>query len=173
MADFNADHKKEMGAYFSEGVHKVKITDITAGDTDSGKEYFEFKVEGENGEEGSARMWWSTDKAIGYSFNTVKGIFVHNTVEKNRDQVREMLDKCKNTEELFEVCHKSLIGKECWYSTYKSDRTYVNGAGETKHSYDTNVYGYEPKPQAKSDNILNDIANGTPVDTNSDEIPFE
>lgn len=170
---FTDENKQEMGAFFSEGIHKVKISAIVAGETDQGKEYFEFTVAGDNGEEGSARIWWTTDNATKYSFNVIKNIFVHNTVEKNRDQIKAKVDAVKTTDELLDLC-QALVGKEAWYQVTKSDRTYVNNAGETKNSYDRNITGYEPKPAKKTAAQLEDelkAEGGKPVDVN--EIPFD
>ena len=167
MANFNDDTKKELNQYFGEGVHKVKILAVDQGKTDDGKEYFEFKLEGENGEDGNARIYW-TEKAQQFSFNTVRGIFVHNTIEKNKDAIRKEVDATTNTDELFKLC-QALKGKEAWYVVQKTDRTYTNSDGETKFSYNRNLYGYEYviKKTAAQD-IMGD---GTPVDAS--EVPFE
>lgn len=150
MADFTDEHKKEMvpGNYFAEGIHKVKIVDVVFGKTDADKEYAEFEVIGEEGEEGKARIWFTTDAAKGYSFNTVRSIFVHNTKdESKKDKTRAMVDAVTNTTELAKLC-EALKGKECWYAVYKSERTYVGKDGQSRNSFDRNVYGYEPKPKA-------------------------
>lgn len=146
---FNASHKEEKShnmEYFREGIHKVTITAVIGGTTDNGKEYIEFLVVGDEGQEGDARLWFTTDKAIGYTFNIVRGIFVHNTKEANRDAIRKKVDAVENSDELIELCQILVDMKvEAWYEVVKSDRTYVNASGETKNSYDRNIYGYEPK----------------------------
>lgn len=150
MADFNDEHKQEQGQYFGEGIHKVTIVAVDGGTNDNGKEYIEFTVEGENGEEGNARMWFTSDKAIRFTFNSIRNIFVHNALKGKEEAAREMVNKVKNSEELIDLCNKALIGKEAWYVVEKSDYTYTNAAGEEKQGYNRNLYGYEPKPKAKT-----------------------
>ena len=150
MADFNDDHKSETGNFFQEGVHKVKIAGVTGGETPEGKEFIEFTVAGENGEEGNARMWFTTDKAIKFTFNTIRGIFTHNALEGKKEAAKDMVNKVKNSDELVELCNKVLTGKEAWYQVEKTDRTYPAADGSLKNSYNRNIYGYEPKPKAGS-----------------------
>lgn len=146
MVKFTEDHKKEQASnYFGEGIHKVKIGAIDFGATDDGKEYVEFTVVDDDEREGTARMWFTTEKAINYTFNIIRGIFVHNAPADKKDAIRAKIDKVKDTKELEKIC-EMLAGKECWYAVYKSDRTYKSN-GDIKHSYDKNVYGYEPKPR--------------------------
>lgn len=172
MVKFGEDTKKQLGNYFGEGTHKVTITKIEQGKTQDEKEYFEFTVEGENGEEGTARVFW-TEKAQQYSFNSIRDIFVHNTPEKNREAVRAAVDNTTDTDELFKLCQQTLIGKEAWYVVQKTDRTYTNAAGELKYSYNRNLYGYEyhPKPAQKtSEELINELTGGEQTDINA--IPF-
>lgn len=152
MVKFNEDHKKEMtqGDFIPEGVHKVKILLVEAGKTDAGKDYVEFTVNDDDGREGKARMWFTTDAAINYTFNMIRTIFVHNAPEGKKDAIREQIDKIDDSDVLIEACQQ-LIGKEAWFTVYKSDRTYQDAEGNTKHSYDKNIYGYEPKPKTVSD----------------------
>jgi len=167
--NFNDDTKKPIGQYFGEGVHKVKIQGVVADTSpNSGSEYFEFGLLGENGEEGNARVYW-TEKSQPYSFNTIRDIFVHNTKEENKDKVRDMVNATSNTDELLKLCQDSLEGKEAWLKVEKSGTTYVNGAGETKESYNRNIYGYEPRMTKKSDDEILEEMN-QPIDTS--EIPF-
>lgn len=147
MADFNDEHKAERGKYFEEGVHKVEIIGVEGGTNDNGKEYIEFKVGGADGEEGTARMWFTTDKAIGFTFDTIRTIFVHNAKEGKKEEAREMVNKVKNSDELVKLCATALNGKEAWYVVERSDYTYTNAAGEQKQGYNRNLYGYEPKPR--------------------------
>lgn len=150
MADFNDDHKVESGNYFGEGIHKVKIVAVSTDTNDNGKEYIEFAVEGENGEEGNARMWFTTDKAIKFTFNTIRGIFVHNALKGKEEAARDMVNKVKNSDELAELCNKVLVGKEAFYQVEQSDYTYTNQAGEEKQGFNRNLFGYEPKPKTKT-----------------------
>ena len=170
--NFTKETKEEFGKYFEEGIHKVTIKSVTGDTNPSGKEYFEFNVVGENGEEGSARLWW-TEKAMQRSFNTIRTLFVHNTVEANRDKVRAAIDATNNTDELLKLASAGLKGKEAWYQVEKTDQTYVNGNGEVRYSYNRNIYGYEPKPRKMTaEELIADFKTGdnTPVDPN--EIPF-
>ena len=153
--DFNAEHKEERGMYFPEGIHKVHIVDVGSGTNDNGKEYIEFTVEGENGEEGSARMWFTTDKAISFTFSSIRNMFVHNAKKDKEAEAREMVNAVANSTELVALCKKVLVGKEAWYVVEKSDYTYTNAAGEEKQGYNRNILGYEPKPKVQTiDDIL-------------------
>lgn len=146
--EFSEETKAE-DKYFSEGIHKVTIESIDHDETDQGKEFFEFTVKGENGEKASARIWFTTDKAAKYSFDIVRTLLVHNAKsDVLKEKVRNNVNSCKNTNELAELA-LSLEGGEAWYTLYKSDRTYEYN-GEIKHSYDKNIYGYEPNPREKT-----------------------
>lgn len=151
MAKITDEHKKEMmqGEFIPEGIHQVKIMLVEGGKTQAGKDYVEFTVVDSEEREGKARMWFTTDNAIGYTFNIIRGIFVHNAPANSKDKVRETIDAIDDTDKLVEACQQ-LIGKEAWLQVKKSDRTYQNEAGETKHSYDKNIYGYEPVPKSVS-----------------------
>lgn len=170
MADFTNEHKAEQGQYFSEGIHKVTILEAIGGTNDNGKEYIEFIVGGENGEEGSARMWFTSDKAIAFTFNSIRNIFVHNAVKGKEDAAKEMVNKVTNSDELVDLCNKVLIGKEAWYVVEMSDYTYTNQAGEVKHGYNRNLFGYEPKPK-QSGNAAVDATFGGGTVLSSDEVP--
>ena len=159
MADFTDEHKTESGNFFPEGIHKVAIVAVTGGVNENEKEFIEFTVEGTNGEEGNARMWFTTDKAIKFTFNTIRGIFVHNALEAKKDEAREMVNKVKNSEELVALCAKVLIGKEAFYQVEQSDYTYTNAAGEMKQGYNRNLYGYEPTPRKKT--ALEELTTGS------------
>lgn len=170
MVDFNDNHKAEQGVYFPEGIHKVKILDVTTDTNQNGKEYIEFIVGGENGEEGSAKMWFTSDKAITFTFNSIRNIFVHNALKGKEDAAREMVNKVKNSAELVELCKKALIGKEAWYQVEKSDYTYTTEAGELKHGYNKNIFGYEPKPKQSGVKNVDDAFGGGEL-INLSEIP--
>lgn len=170
VADFNDEHKQEQGNYFGEGIHKVKIMTVIGGTTDAGKEFIEFTVVGDNDEEGSARVWFTTDKAIRYSFNTIRGIFVHNAMKGKEEAAREMVNAVKDTDELVELCNKVLIGKEAYYTVEKSDYKYTNAAGEEKQGYNRNISGYEPKPkptqQSGNEAVDSTFGGGEVMDSN-------
>lgn len=178
MAQLNDEHKKERStSFFEEGVHKVQIEDVTFGVTDKEKEYAEISVINPEDPEmkASARVWFTTDAAIGYSFNVIKQIFVHNTPEAKRDQIREKIDAVTDTTELAKLC-EALKGKECWYSTYKNlERPYTKADGSVGYSYDRNIYGYEPKakPVSAESKIIEQMGGGEITKDNADEVfPF-
>lgn len=164
MVDFNTEHKEEMGAYFSEGIHEVVITAVSEGVNDNGKPYIEFAIEGKNGEQGNARLWFSSDKAIRYSFNNIRNIFVHNATKK--DAARDMVNKVTTSTELVALCNKALIGKEAFYRVEKSDYRYTNAAGEEKQGYNRDLLGYKPEP--KKDEPKADLLDGA---TSVEEVP--
>lgn len=172
MADFNDTHKQEQGEYFPEGIHKVTILGVEGGTNDNGKEYIEFVVGGENGQEGSARMWFTTDKAIAFTFNSIRNIFVHNALKGKEEAAKEMVNAVKNSDELVALCNKVLIGKEAWYTVEQSDYTYTNSAGEQKQGYNRNITGYEPKPKQSGVKAVDDTFGGGTV-LSDEEVPSD
>lgn len=172
MADFNDTHKQEQGSYFPEGIHKVTILGIEGGTNENGKEFIEFIVGGENGEEGSARVWLTSDKAIGFAFNTIRNIFVHNAIKGKEEAAKEKVNAVKNSEELIALCNQALIGKEAWYTVEQSDYTYTNQAGELKHGYNRNITGYEPKPKQSGIKAVDDTFGGG-TELSAEEVPSD
>ena len=134
--------------YFGYGVHSVKISEVTLGGTGEGeKEFIEITVVDPDDLEitDSARVWFTSDKAINYSFNTLRQIFVHCAPEAKKDEARVMFDQIGDTTTLQQIMEKC-VGRQCWFTKYPSpDRTYTNQQGETKPSVDKNIMGYEPK----------------------------
>ena len=63
---------------------------------------------------------------------------------------------------------EKLDGYEAWFTVYQSDRTYTNAQGETRHSYDRNIYGYEPKLKKTT---IEDLM-GPVEKVSTDDIPF-
>lgn len=172
MADFNDTHKAEQGEYFSEGIHKVTILGVEGGTNANGKEFIKFIVGGENGEEGEASMWFTSDKAIAYTFNSIRNIFVHNALKGKEEAAKEMVNAVKNSEELVALCNKVLIGKEAWYTVEQSDYTYSNSAGEQKQGYNRNITGYEPKPKQSGVKAVDDTFGGGTV-LSDEEVPSD
>jgi hypothetical protein len=150
MVKFSDDHKKEINNdYFEIGIHKVQIMLVVFSKTDDGREYVEFTVTDPETQtkEGKARLWFTTDKAIGYTFNAIRGIFVHNSPEDKKEAIRKKVDAVKDTDELDKLC-QLLVGKEAWYEISEDDiRTYQNEKGETKSSLNKNITGYKPTPR--------------------------
>ena len=99
---------------------------------------------------------------------TLQGIAVHNAKDDaQKDKIRQFFVGDFNDEKVQKVLDK-LTGYEAWLTVYQSDRTYTNAQGETRHSYDHNIYGYEPKPKKTTiEDIMGPV---TAVDT--DDIPF-
>lgn len=154
MVKFNDSHKEEMGGeYFDLGVHKVKIGLVEFGTTDDKREYVEFTVvddlEAENPKEAKARLWFTTDKAIKYTFNIIRGIFVHNTPEAKKQAIREKVDAVKDTDELEKLC-QLLVGKEAWLEVSEDPTRTYEKDGEQKPSINRNITGYEPTPRKVS-----------------------
>lgn len=150
MVKFTDEDKEEFNnTYFEQGVHKVKIGKIEFDKTQDNREFAEFTLIGEGGEEDSVRVWFHTPGARKYSFNTIRSIFVHNAPKAKKDEVRKKFDALPDTEELDKACQKMIVGQECWFSVYEDpNRTYtVEATGEIKNSYKKNIYGFEPDPQ--------------------------
>lgn len=150
MADFNAEHKEEMGgSYFPVGIHKVQIMLFDFGVTEKDQEYVEITVVDPEDDERTAktRLWFTTDGAIKYTFNVIRTIFVHNAPEKSKDAMRKKVDELKNTKELEKACDK-LIGKEAWLQVWEDpERTYIDNSGKERPSINRDITGYEPKPR--------------------------
>lgn len=149
LSDENKQVSENRGNWFPFGVHKVQLMMFENGGTGDGeKEYIEVSFcDPEDGDKtDTARVWFTTDAAANYSFNTLRQIAVHNASEKNKDKARDAVDAVKDTTELCELLNEQLIGKEAWFTKYYDpSRTYVNQAGETKKSVNKNILGYEPK----------------------------
>lgn len=143
------------------GVHKVKIGAIEHGLTENDKEYVEFTVLGENEEEDTARVWFTSQKAANYSFNICRSIYVHNAPKDKKDAARDQFDALEDAEAMVKLMNEKLIGGECWFTKYPSpDRTYQAADGSIRKSIDKNVYGYEPR-------LREDLL---PVDEQKDEL---
>lgn len=132
------------GNWFGFGVHEVKIGTVTEGTTDSGTDYIEFEVFGENDEEDTARVWL-TEKSEKYSFRTLKDIYVHCAPEAKKEAARKSFDAAEDSTAVVELL-QNCIGKQIWFTKYPDPtRTYLNANGETKQSINKNIYGYQPK----------------------------
>lgn len=157
--------------YFSEGIHEVAIVKAERG-KHNGKEYVEFKLEGENGETDTARLWFTTDKSAKYALSIMAGVAVHNKdSEAEKEGVRSAFKKITDTDQVDNKFLAKFEGMVAFFQVAKSDtRTYTDASGETKPSYDKNIYGYRPKE--KVDHIAEAKAEMLkPIDPN--EIPFE
>lgn len=155
MVKFNDTHKEEMGGeYFDFGIHKVKIMLVEFGETEDKepREFVDFTVTDETEtKEAKARLWFTTDKAIKYTFNIIRGIFVHNSAEDKKQKIREKVDAVKDTKELNELC-QLLVGKDAWLEVSEDpNRTYQDEkTGEQRPSINRNITGYEPTPKKVS-----------------------
>lgn len=160
----------EQSKYFDEGVHRVKIAGAYFDKMDDGREFVEIGVEGSEGETAEVRMWLHSEKAFKFTMRTLQAIAVHNAKgDTQKDKVRQFFVGDFDDDKMIK-----LLGKfddyEAWFTVYQSDRTYTNAQGETKHSYDRNIYGYEPKP--KKPTVEDILPGSTKVELNDDEIPF-
>lgn len=153
MVKFNDEHKVEGGQYFELGVHKVKIMLVEFAKTEDKepREYVEFTVvHPENDElEAKARLWFTTDKAIKYTFGIIRGIFTHNAPEDKKQAIREKVDAVKDTDELDKLC-QLLVGKECWLEVAEDPTRTYEKDGEVKPSINRNITGYVPTPRKVS-----------------------
>jgi hypothetical protein len=154
---FSDEHKADnapSGNYFEEGVHKVKIMLVDFGVTDKKQEYVEFTVTDDEEREAKARMWFTTDKAVNYTFSIIRGIFVHNAPKDKKDTVRGEIDSLPDTDALEKAC-QMLIGKECWLKV-EQNGTYTKSDGTEGKNFNRNIYGYEPPaPDPQNVSIAN------------------
>lgn len=151
MVKFNDSHKEEQGGeYFELGVHEVVILEVNFDKTQDDKEYVDFTVTDETQtKQGTARLWFTTDGAIKYTFNIIRGIFVHNAPDDTKDAIRKKVDGVKDTDELAKLC-QLLVGKTAWYEVSEdATRTYMKD-GVTKPSLNKNITGYKPTPKKVS-----------------------
>lgn len=171
MTTIKDEDKEEIGLYFKEGIHKVIVTGVVHQDMGD-KEYLEVGIKGEGGETGEVRMYL-TEKALKYTINTIRAIFVHNVSEADKQAARDAVNACKTTEEFAKLC-ETLDGKECWYSKSKTGTQYTNAQGELKDSYSNNLFGYEPKPsrQEQVAQKVKDFMGGEVTKDNLEEFPF-
>lgn len=175
----NKQVKEFTNNFFPYGVHKVQIGDIENGGTGDGeKEYIEITVvDPSDGEiTDTARVWFTTDKAANYSFNTLRAIYVHNAPEDKKEQAGKDFDELVDTTEMVALMADKLVGGECWFAKYQSpDRTYVASDGTTKKSIDKNIYGYAPKERpelmpkdTEKDQLNQTLPGSTPVQPDAD-----
>lgn len=163
--DENKAVKEFNNDYFSFGIHEVQMQLFTVETNDNGNEYLEVGVVGKDSEEDSVRLYL-TEKAANYTFNTMRQIFVHIAPEDKREEAGKLIDAVKDSDELIKLLNDKALGGKCWYTKYYDPKTtYVNKAGETKRSVNTNIYGYEPKPRPE---LMPDTGapsvGGTPLD---------
>lgn len=184
FTDENKEVKEFKDNYFSYGVHKVKIAFLEADQTDDGKEFIEVTVMDPEDEEltDTARVWFTTDKAINYSFNVLRGIYTHNAPEDKKAEAGATFDAVTDLKELEKIMQK-VVGGECWFTKYQDPtRTYPAADGSIRKSVNKNVMGYEPKlredllpkeegsDQITKDNV-NGIFGGAEPFTEKDQIP--
>lgn len=160
------------GKWFNEGVYPVVIAEAKRGKTDSGKEYIQIDVLGEEDQEGNARLWFTTDKASKYALSILAGIAVHNKEsEVEKEKVRTTFKKITDTDSVDDKFLTRYKGMDAWVLVYED----TNGQQKPGGGYykRTDIYGYEPKPkQQTAEQLVADFkTNGEAVDT--DEIPFE
>ncbi len=154
MIEFTDEHKKEYegGKYFDFGVHTVTIMKVEFGLTEKdGKEYVEITVQddpkADEPRETEVRLWFTNDKSIRYSLNTIKGIFSHNTPKEKREAVKKEVNKVSDTEELDKLMQK-LVGKEAFIEVSEDEvRTFEDKDGNVRPSINRNIYGYKPEPK--------------------------
>jgi hypothetical protein len=163
--------------YFDYGVHKVLVGDVTLGGTAEGeKEYIEVEVidPGDLDITDKVRVWFTTDKAINYSFNLLRQIFVHCAPEDKKDDAKIMFDQIGDTDTLKQIMEKCK-GRQIWFTKYPDpSRPYTNPAGETKPGISKNIMGYEPKLKPEllpKDGKVNLDALG--IGTEVKDVPFE
>ena len=149
--------------YFAEGEHEVLIEKAERGTTDAGKEYVEFSVLGHADERDTARLWFTTDASAKYAMSIMAGIAVHNKqTEAEKASVRTAWKSITDTDKIDAKYLANFKDKDAFFTVHQSERTYTTPSGETRHSYDKNIYGYMPKPKATT--VQQDILAAMPAD---------
>lgn len=131
--------------FFREGVHEVIITSAEFFETDDKKIYLELGIMGSSDEQDTVRLYF-TEGAKKISLDTIRKILVHNASDdETKDKIREAYKKITNLAQLNPFALR-LVDKQAWLKVEKSDKTYTSKeTGEIKHSYNRNIYGFEPK----------------------------
>jgi len=179
--DFNDSHKQEINTRLPFGVSKVEIIGFNVDKTPSGSEFIEVGFVTEEGAEDKARLYF-TDKAAKFSFNTCRGILLHNTPETQKEKAKSIIDAVPNHEKLAELMTQKLIGKEAWATKYLDpNRTYEKD-GQTYQSVNVNIFAYEPKlneslmPKGKPGESVAQAASavfGTEEPAKEGDVPFK
>lgn len=160
--------ERTQSKYFAEGLHEVLIVSAERGTTDAGKDYVEFTVLGHDDEEGTARLWFSTEAGSKYALSIMSGIAVHNKqTDAEKEGVRTAFKAIDDTDKVDAKFLAKFKDMDAFYLVQQSDRTYTNAQGETKHSYDHNIAGYPMQPKKTT---VESLLGGTPVST--DDVPF-
>lgn len=177
-ATLSEEDTKAVGGFLNEGVHDVTVKSAKFDKNPNGKVFVEVEVADDSDRKGSAKLWFEGG-ATPYSLNTIRTIFVHNAETKeDKDKLREFFKAPKSLHVISEVLPK-LTGKQCWYSSQKTEETYEANDGSTKHRYENNVWAFEPtlKPRneesqetSHQDNLPDDRDVDEPIDLS--EIPF-
>lgn len=156
--------------FFREGVHEVIITSAEFFETDDKKIFLELKLTGSNDEEGSTRLYFTED-AKKISLDTIRKILVHNASDdETKDKIREAYKKITNLAQLNPFALR-LVDKQAWLKIEKSDKTYTSKeTGEIKHSYNRNIYGFEPKMKAAPSESKTDTQNNTASKPTAEQI---
>lgn len=172
-ATLSEDDTKDVDGFLNEGVHDVVITSARFDKNANGKVFVEVDVVDDSNRKGSAKIWFEGG-AIPYSINTIRTIFVHNADSKeDKDKLRAYFKSPKDLYEISQILPK-LEGKQCWYSSQKTDETYEAKDGTTKHRYENNVWGFEPtlKPRDERHQDIAPSEDDLEKEVDLSEIPF-
>lgn len=158
----------ERKPYFEAGVHEVYITDLKAVKPESGAEYLEATVLGENDATDNIRLYIS-EKAAPYTLANLARIAVHNKEgETDKQAVREAFKKITDTDQLDEKFLGRFKDMQAWILTEEDlNAPKPNGGYYLRSS----LFSYPPKPSNNAAKATTEqIKNGEPIDLN--EIPF-
>lgn len=142
---FSDEDKEEMEEFFREGIYEVEIVSVEIKEHSTNKNiYAEIGLKGKQGQEGTASLWF-TDKSKKFSIDTVRKILVHHQeTEEKKQLVRDTIAKVDNLFK-FQGIMTKMIGCQAWYKVEKNGKTYSDEeTGETKDSYNKNIYGFKP-----------------------------
>ena len=160
--------------YFDEGVHEVIIDDFRRGtSTNTGSEYIEFDLVGENDENGQVRLYL-TEKTQERTRQILATIAVHNKEsEADKEKVREAFKKITDTDQLDDAFLDKFKDMQAWILTTPNTSQPKPDGG---FYLQNNLYGYKPTPKASITSpatTAEQLLGGTPVDANGEEIPFK
>ncbi len=170
MVKMNEMQDKDFEArkpYFGIGVHEIYINGATTGKAkNTGSDYIEFSIIGQNDEEGKVTLWL-TEKTVDRTRSILATIAVHNKEgEVEKQKVRDAFKKITDSDEMLsEKFLAKFENMQAWILTEEDKSSPKPNGGFYLRN---NLYSYEPKPRATT--IEQDIAGGKPIDLS--EIPF-
>lgn len=158
------------GKYFELGVHEVYITSFERGTTpNTGSEFIEFGIVGENNEEDSVRLYL-TEKAAEMTLKILGGIAVHNQdTEEKKQKVRQAFKDIDDTDKLTDKMLERFKDMQAWILTEEDMSSQKPNGGFYRRN---RLFSYEPNPPKAQTTTVEDLMGGGTKTDDGTEIPF-